>query len=363
METLVEYPEKPWTATCEIAWEPPSTWGETTLMAIDTSMDAHASQPLTSANLSRHNTTHPASDGKQVLMHRYQASVRNSSYEQLVTHGNSGFSWSTTMSSLAPAQQQHRDASMFPPPPLSPTKNVAIDAHPLPFPYHNDCTFLPTVETGRTRYDSASTQSLYEELVPSSPTLSGFSLSPHLHPSLIQSQQQYHRKRSPSSPRLQPPFPRRYAASNATRRRDSNASSHIQYVPRRQGSLRSTHKKINHLINDQKRRLSTLLKLDSDEKRQGAVNDVPMATRRVMDLAERPHSPAEAFRDYYRAQHAQSYTTLAPTPPQSASPSSTLYAPSPSCHYQHKRSQKPLVRVEPNVFSRLFSKLWPFKTM
>ncbi|KAI7862034.1 hypothetical protein BDF14DRAFT_1860827 [Spinellus fusiger] len=37
------------------------------------------------------------------------------------------------------------------------TDNVAIDAYPLAFPYHNDTIFMPTVESGRTRFDSIST--------------------------------------------------------------------------------------------------------------------------------------------------------------------------------------------------------------
>ncbi|KAI9018112.1 hypothetical protein CLU79DRAFT_761758 [Phycomyces nitens] len=57
------------------------------------------------------------------------------------------------------------------------TDNVAIDAHPLAFPYHNDTIFLPTVESGRTRFDSISTASSLQISRTPSPALSTSSSS------------------------------------------------------------------------------------------------------------------------------------------------------------------------------------------
>ncbi|KAL0076363.1 hypothetical protein J3Q64DRAFT_1771293 [Phycomyces blakesleeanus] len=57
------------------------------------------------------------------------------------------------------------------------TDNVAIDAHPLAFPYHNDTIFLPTVESGRTRFDSISTSSSMQISRTPSPALSTSSSS------------------------------------------------------------------------------------------------------------------------------------------------------------------------------------------
>ncbi|CAO3591656.1 unnamed protein product [Absidia cylindrospora] len=259
MNTVEDYPKHPLTTTRMIAWDSPSTWSVSSSSPQHTSTTS-TSQPLTVNNLSAYVDSQSSAfaDSKSDIITRYYTSMKSNHHEAM---------------RLSPKSVSSGKSSAAP----TPTKNIAIDAHPLPFPYHNDCTFLPTVETGRTRFDSESTQSLYDSQ-PSSPTLSAFSQSkrhaysasrggipsPNLTPTRhIPGYQRYRRGSSTSH----------YSAvTTATGTTSATASNYAHKsdphstTQRRRSSFRATKRQLNTLINNNRyipsgaqRRLSMLL--------------------------------------------------------------------------------------------------------
>ncbi|ORZ20690.1 hypothetical protein BCR42DRAFT_409297 [Absidia repens] len=259
MDTVEDYPNHPLTTTRMIAWDSPSTW------SVSSSSPQHSSttstsQPLTVNNLSAYVDAQSSAfaDSKSDIMTRYYTSMKNNHHEAMRL---SPKSVSSVKSSAAATQ----------------TKNIAIDAHPLPFPYHNDCTFLPTVETGRTRFDSESTQSLYDSQ-PSSPTLSAFSQSKrHLYsasrggvpsPSLTSTRYipGYQRYRRGSSTSHYSTVTTATGTTSATASNYAPKSDNYSTTQRRRSSFRATKRQLNTLINNNRyipsgaqRRLSMLL--------------------------------------------------------------------------------------------------------
>lgn len=113
-------------------------------------------QLLTTENLSRlASSTPPPEVTRADRIAQFQASL----YEErristltttsaLVLPAHGSFPTRTTAADAAiHASKRSRKQS-------SSSNNVAIDAFPLPFPYHNDAFFIPVVESGHTKYDS-----------------------------------------------------------------------------------------------------------------------------------------------------------------------------------------------------------------
>ncbi|KAI8078748.1 uncharacterized protein BX664DRAFT_342600 [Halteromyces radiatus] len=371
MEQLEEeYPVYPITATRIIAWDSPSSWIDTTQHSDSSSLDAITTtttfQPLTSNNLSIYSQSSPV-DSKTEMLARYYSSMRHMDGSKI---GNNSRNNTTTTTTT--------------------TKNVAIDAHPLPFPYHNDSTFLPTVETGRTRFDSESTQSLYDSQ-PSSPTLSVFSSSKrHLYTATRGHHQQ--------SPSLSP--------SNHRYRRGSNVS-HYSTATGRRSSFQATRQQLHSLlnkgrVNNVQRRLSFLLPgkkepslqpnsiirqsstdscseknnknhhastsasttgLDDDyhqqSTRKGILSSQPTCS---LDRTTITTTPSPRTTCTFTTESSDTPTVISSSTFHDASfwqPS--IYMASPSSEYQQQQRYSSSPHRKDGLFSRFAKKLWPFK--
>ncbi|ORX45706.1 hypothetical protein DM01DRAFT_1339931 [Hesseltinella vesiculosa] len=342
METLVDYSNNPLAALCQMTWEAPSAWGEATLDALDAleSGESSPGQPLTAENMRRHDSTQGVGNGKQDIMVRYQSARKNS----IGTQEHSGACFpQASLDTDRPTEARAIPVNIH-------AKTTAIDAHPLPFPYHNDCTFLPTVETGRTRYDSASTQSLYEEIQSSSTAASAYSTSIH---------QQHSRGVTPQRlySRL---HPRAYPSA---KRCDSNASHLTQPLPKCPKNLRSTspRQQLCKLVVNNKRRLSLML----SSKRDSKVSLTPPLNKRSSQHLASANISAQTLYEYRQtnstsrdsvSQYTCHATSVPPSPYRTNSVHTTLYP------FDRQQSRSPPLRnlVEPNLFSRFFRKVWSF---
>lgn len=292
----------PITTTCTIAWDSPSTW-------TDPIPPTPTIQPLTKANLTQHACAHLqlSNDSQKYIRDWYSASLKNS-YP------------SPPLSATSDNKRRGRKISS------TTTQNVAIDAYPLPFPYHNDSTFLPTVETGRTRFDSESTQSLYDSQ-PSSPTSSVFK------------RQQYTatRRRCSTSTSLTPTL-----TTTATTRSDMDQAA--GWIPKDSGMAK---KHLKAVLN-RPRRLSILLEKGSTH------SDSVYHPQRQVPNATKPRSTVSATLSTAHNHAGVRHPWVSDWHHDQA------YRPSPSDTYQQPRRPAPPPPREA-FFFRLIRKIWPVK--
>ncbi|KAI8336711.1 hypothetical protein BC941DRAFT_427889 [Chlamydoabsidia padenii] len=331
----------------------------TRLFAWDTSTTDDASittfQPLTKANLIEHTSAQIQlpTNSKHFVMDWYSTSLKDNNLTPPLSPSSV-----TTNSSL-----KHRERKTS----ATTTQNIAIDAYPLPFPYHNDCTFLPTVETGRTRFDSESTQSLYDSQ-PSSPTHS------------IYKRHQYTATRSQRSPSLANCF-RRGSNTSSTLTQSTTIKTDLiidtppakkQVINKKNQSFR---KRLSILVEKSQANPSSCHLLDGstcyghNSKSDNNLNRLTSSLKPASPSSR--HHRQTALTGYYKSRSTTALSTRNTIQGNKAAnpwyqDERQIYRASPSDdyqkHLQNKSDHSQLTsRRQEGLFIRFARRIWPFK--